>query len=112
MKRIIPFLFGILLFCSCGTGSYTVNSGKADEGKLSFASERRENIAVAIDGNNFQVKTVSAKTWKKDRNIKSTAQNTVFLSPGQHHVTVVMNGQEVLDKQIFISAQEHKVIEL
>ena len=112
MKKIIIALLGALLFTSCGVGSYSISSGKADEAMLSFVSADKAPITVSVDNNTFEVFTVKTKAWQKNRNIKKTAQNTIFISPGQHDVTVVMNGKEVCHKKVFVSAQEHKVIEL
>ena len=112
MKKIIIAILGALMLTGCGVGSYSVSSGKADEGMISFVSEAKTPVTVTIDNNSFDVYTVKTKAWRKDRNIKKTAQNTIFLAPGQHNVVVSMNGKEVCNKKVFISAQEHKVIEL
>lgn len=112
MKKMIIAILGALMLTGCGVGSYSVSSGKADEGMISFVSEAKTPVTVTIDNNSFDVYTVKTKAWRKDRNIKKTAQNTIFLAPGQHNVVVSMNGKEVCNKKVFISAQEHKVIEL
>ncbi len=112
MKKIIIAIIGALMLTCCGVGSYSVSSGKADEGMISFVSESKTPITVTIDSNNYEVYTVKTKAWRKDRNIKKTIQNTIFLTPGQHNVIVTMNGKEVCNKKVFISIQEHKVIEL
>lgn len=112
MKKMIIAMIGALMLTGCGVGSYSVSSGKADEGMISFVSEAKTPVTVTIDNNSFDVYTVKTKAWRKDRNIKKTAQNTIFLAPGQHNVVVSMNGKEVCNKKVFISAQEHKVIEL
>ncbi len=112
MKKIIFTLIGILTLCSCGVGSYSITSGKADEGMISFTSEAKTPVTVTVDNDSYDLYTVKTKTWMKDRKIKKTAENTIFLTPGKHNVTVNMNGKKVCDKQVYISAQEHKVIEL
>ena len=112
MKKMIFAILGALMLTGCGVGSYSVSSGKADEGMISFVSEAKTPVTVTIDNNSFDVCTVKTKAWRKDRNIKKTAQNTIFLAPGQHNIVVRMNGKEVCNKKVFISAQEHKVIEL
>jgi len=95
-------------------GSYTVSSGKADEGMLSFASAEKTAVTVTVDNATYHLYTVAAKKWKKARKIKETVQNTITLTPGQHEVTVyvTMTGNEVFHKTIFVSVQEHKIIEL
>lgn len=112
MKKIIVSLIGALMLTSCGVGSYSVSSGKADEGMISFVSDAKTPITVTIDNNSYDVYTVRTKAWRRDRSIKKTAQNTIFLTPGQHNVVVTMNGKEVCNKKVFISTQEHKVLEL
>lgn len=112
MKKIIISIIGALMLVSCGVGSYSISSGKADEGMISFVSESKTPITVTIDDDSYNVYTVKTKAWRKDRNIKKTAQNTIFLTPGQHNVIVNMNGKEVCNKKVFISTQEHRIIEL
>lgn len=112
MKKLYVALTSLLLLCSCGVGSYSVVSGKADEGMISFVSEKAMPVTVNVDGNAFSVNTVKAKAWQKNRNIKKTVQNTVVVSPGQHEITVSGEGTQIFRKTVFISAQEHKVVEL
>lgn len=112
MKKILLAALCGLLLCSCGVGSYSVSSGKADEGMLSFVSASKMAVTVNVDGNCFNISTVKAKAWRKDRDIRRTAQNTIYLTPGQHEVVVSIEGDEVYHKKLFISAQEHRVVEL
>ena len=112
MKKIFAVLSVALMLTGCGVGLYTVSSGRADEGMISFVSDSETPIAVLIDQNAYVVYTVKTKAWHKDRNIKKTARNTIYLAPGQHQVIVAKDGKEVCNKEVFISAQEHKVIEL
>jgi len=112
MKKILIALVGALLLTGCGVGSYSVSSGKADEAMLSFVSDAKTPIVVTVDNDTFNVFTVKAKAWQKDRNIKKTTQNTIYITPGQHTVVVTVEGKEVCNKKIFVSVQEHKVIEL
>lgn len=112
MKKILIALVGALLLTGCGVGSYSVSSGKADEAMLSFVSADKTPIVVTVDNDTYNVNTVKTKAWQKDRKIKKTAQNTIYITPGQHTVVVTVNGNEVCNKKIFVSVQEHKVIEL
>ena len=70
MKKIIIVLLGAFVLSSCGVGSYSVSSGKADEGMISFVSESKTPITVTIDNESHDVYTVKTKAWRKDRNIK------------------------------------------
>lgn len=112
MKKMMIALIGAIVLSGCGVGSYSVSSGKADEAMISFVSEAQTPITVTIDNESHDVHTVKTKAWHRDRDIKKTTQNTIFLAPGRHRVVVTMNGKEVCNKEIFVSAQEHKVIEL
>lgn len=112
MKKFFLALFAVLTLSGCGVGSYSVSSGKADEGMISFVSANKTPITVTIDNDIFKLYTVKTTAWKKDRDIKKTAQNTVFIAPGQHSVVVEMDGKVVCEKKVFISVQEHKIIEL
>ena len=78
MKKIIIILTGALMLLSCGVGSYSVSSGKADEGMISFVSGEKTPITVTIDNVSHDVFTVKTKAWHKDRDIKKTTQNTIF----------------------------------
>ncbi len=112
MKKLFVALFGAVMMTGCGVGSYSISSGKADEAMLSFVSPDKTQISVNVDGNNYDVYTVKTKAWRKDRKIKKTAQNTIVLAPGKHDIEVTMDGNKVCTKKVFISTQEHKVIEL
>lgn len=112
MKKVIVAFISALILTSCGVGNYSVSSGKADEGMLSFTSASKTSIVVTVDNEQYDIYTVETKAWRRDRNIKKTAQNTISLTTGQHNVEVSINGNPVYRKKIFLSAQEHKVIEL
>lgn len=112
MKKIIIAIIGALVLSSCGVGNYSISSGRADQGMVSFVSADQTPITVTIDNDSYDIFTVKTKAWHKDRKIKETTENTIFLTPGQHTIVVNMNGKEVCNKKVFIAAQEHKVIEL
>ena len=50
--------------------------------------------------------------YKSGRDIKHTAENSIKLTPGQHNVSVFIDGSEVYNRNVFLSAGETKVIEL
>lgn len=112
MKKMILMAVSSLLLCSCGVGTYSLSSGKQDEGMISFVCVSKTPVIVTIDDNTYSLHTVKTKAWRRDRKIKKTAKNTIFLAPGQHDV-VVMSGREVIfRKKLFISTREHKIVEL
>ncbi|MGN1211040.1 MAG: hypothetical protein ACI4TM_05095 [Candidatus Cryptobacteroides sp.] len=112
MKKILYTLIASLLLTGCGVGSYSVSSGKADEGTISFTATRAADITVTIDGNSYNIMSIKDSAYKPDRRIKQTARNTIIVSPGSHDVKVEMNGKTVFSKKLFISASEHKIVEL
>lgn len=112
MKRFIIAAIAALIFTSCGVGNYTVSSGKADECALSFVSAKAADIVVYVGNDTYRIQSVKDKAYRTDRKIKATAQNTIKLAPGTHDVKVECNGQVVFTKKLFISASEHKIVEL
>ena len=112
MRKILFAACAALLLTGCGVGNYSVSSGKPDVAAISFVDADKYDIEVTIDDNTYTTQTVKEKAWKADRKIKETALNTIKITPGQHQVTVRTNGQKVLVKQIFVSAGEHKIVEL
>ena len=112
MKKIIVAVISILMLASCGVGSYSVSSGKADECMISFTSAKKTAITVFIDDQVFDMSTVQTKAFKKDRRIKETSLNTIILKPGAHDVKVIEGENEVYSKKLFISTGEHKIVEL
>jgi len=113
MKKILLVSIFAILLSSCGTGSYSVSSGKSDEALLSFAATEENDIKVSIDnGDPYSIKTVKEVAYKKKRQIKQTALNSITISPGTHTLKVEMGENEVLNTTIFISASEHRIIKL
>ena len=112
MKKLVVAAISAILLSGCGVGTYSVTSGKADEGSLSFTSADKTPITVTVDDATYDIVCVKEKTWKRDRDIKQTAKNTIIVTPGSHAVKVTVNGNEIYSRTLFISASEHKVIEL
>ncbi len=109
---ILIALTSTLLLDSCGVGTYSVTSGKTDDAGISFISSRVMDITVMIDESSYDVQTVKEKAYKADRKIKETAKNTIRVKPGTYDVKVLVEGAEVFAKKLFISASEHRIIEL
>ncbi len=112
MKKIILALVSAIIISSCGVGSYSVSSGKSDVATLSFTSTDKKPIVVLIDGKEYNIETVKEKAYKTDRNIKHTALNTIYVQPGSHVVSVSVSGNEIYKKTVFLSATEHRIVEL
>ena len=101
-----------LIITGCGVGSYSVSSGVADQGAISFVSEKSTPITVIIDGIEHNVFSVKTKAYKTDRNIKQKAKNTIKVSTGQHEIKVMTGNEIIYSQKILISTTEHKIIEL
>ena len=109
---IMIALASTLLLNSCGVGNYSVTSGKPDEAGISFTSAKAMDITVIIEESSYEISTVKEKAYKTDRKIKQTANNTIRIKPGTYNVKVLAGGTEVFAKKLFISASEHRIIEL
>jgi len=112
MKQLFTLIAIALMAVGCGVGSYSHSSGKSDICEISFTSPKKMSIDVEIDGKQYALKSVKTSDFKRDRNIKKTAENTLRLEPGKHEVKVTSDGKELFSKQIMISTSEHKVIDL
>ena len=108
MNKILLAVLSALLLSACGVGNYSLSSGKADVSMLSFVSAEYVKIKVSVDDKSYDLLSVKDKAWKTDRKIKPTAKNT----PGTHEVAVSADGSQIYSKKIFVSASEHKIVEL
>lgn len=110
MKKLIIAIIVLLACTSCGVGTYSVSSGKADEAALSFAARHNDPIVVMVDQTRYEVNAVKTKEWKADMKIKKTAKNTLYTAPGQHQVRVLANdGNEIFNKTLILSTGEHRI---
>jgi len=112
-KNIIAFVALLcILLVGCRT-NYPVaqQSGKEDMAYLVFVgpAETYGNgsrlVQVSVDGTLFDAKVVKPKT----ANRKGVQYGVV---PGKRNLVVRFNGQIVYQKQIFLSTQETKIINL
>ena len=112
MKKIFVIAAFIMTLTSCGVGTYSVQSGVEDAAFISFTDDVKQAIVVNIDNKAYTVETVKQKAYKSGRNIKQTALNTIKLTPGQHVVSVTLNGNQIYSHKVFLSTGETKIIEL
>ena len=112
MKKLMIIAAFTMLLTGCGVGNYSVQSGVEDAAFISFTDDAKQDITVTVDDQTYALKTVKQKAYKSGRNIKQTALNTINIGPGQHEVKVIINGNDVFSKKIFLSTGEHKIIEL
>ena len=112
MKKSMIIAAFAMLLTGCGVGNYSVQSGVEDAAFISFTDDVKQEITVTVDNQTYMLKTVKQKAYKSGRNIKKTSLNTIKTKQGQHEVKVVLDGNEVFDKKLFLSTGEHKILEL
>lgn len=112
MKKLFVFAAFIITLTGCGVGTYSVQSGVEDAAFISFTDDVKQAIVVSVDNNTYNVETVKQNAYKSGRNIKQTALNTIKLTPGQHTISVTLNGNEIYSHKVFLSTGETKIIEL
>ena len=112
MNKIIFITVLSVFLTGCGVGTYSIQSGIEDAAYISFTDDIQHEIVVNIDSKTYNINTVKYKVYKSDRNIKMTAKNCIKVTPGQHNVSVLLNGSEVYSHKIFLSTGETKIIEL
>ena len=112
MNKLILISVLSLFLSGCGVGTYSIQSGVENVAYLSFTDDVKQEIVVKVDDKTYNIETVKAKAYKSGRDIKQTAMNTIRLAPGQHEVTVTVNGENVYNHKVFISTGETKIIEL
>lgn len=113
MRKFIIVAIASLALSSCGVGTYSLSSGKADKAEISFVDQSSYNITLKVDNSStYSTSTIKEKAYKSGRNIKKSALNSIELSVGKHFIEVFVGGKSVYAKWIFVSAGEHKIIEL
>ena len=112
MKKLMIIAAFTMLLTGCGVGTYSVQSGVKDAAFISLTDDVKQDVTVTVDNQSYVLKTVKQKAYKSGRKIRQTALNMIRTTPGQHEVKVVINGKEVFGKKLFLSAGEHKILEL
>ena len=112
MNKLILIVILSVFLTGCGVGVYSIQSGYSDVAYVVFTDDTKEEIVVNVDDKTYNVNSVKHKAYKSSRDIKHTADNTIKLTPGQHNVSVFINGSEVYNRKVFLSTGETKVIEL
>jgi hypothetical protein len=112
MKKSILIATLLLFLTGCGVGTYSIQTGVEDAAYISFTTDSVLDIVVKVDDSKYDVSTVKQKAYKRDRDIKQTANNTIKLTPGTHQISVQFNDSEIYNRKVFLSAGETKIIEL
>lgn len=112
VKVLLSFIAIVSLFIGC-KANYPVaqQSGKEDMAYLVFVGPSQtygngsKPVTVDVDGTKFEAKVVKPKT----ANRKGTQYG---VATGRRNITVSFNGQKVYQKQLFLSSQQTKIINL
>ena len=112
MENVILIAALTILLTGCGVGTYSIHSGVEDAAYISFADDVKQTITVTVDDATYDMQTVKHKAYKSGRDIKQTALNTIKVDPGQHNVTVSLDGNLIYSHKVFLSTGETKIIEL
>ena len=112
MRKIFLIALVSVFMASCGVGSYSIATGFADEASITFVADKKQDVTVTIDDQQYELETVKLKSYRNDRNIKRTVENTVVMTPGTHDVKVLLDGNVIYTHKVFVSAGESKVVEL
>ena len=106
----------VLLTVDCSSirrrsSSSSINTTQqAPDAAIICVASSSYNIDVTIDGNQYHVKTV--KSQDLERNLKHAADNMIYVSPGNHKVTIRSRGKIVYDKRIRFRSDETMKINL
>jgi hypothetical protein len=111
--KILFLLLAVVGFMTSCKTNYPVaqQSGKEDMAFLVFVGDKdvygngKKTVQVTVDDTQFDAFVVKPKT----ANRKGTQYG---VTPGRRNLTVRFNGQVVYQKQLFLSVQETKVINL
>lgn len=117
MKKLIIFsaVISLFLFSSCGVGTYSISSGIDDKAAISVsATQKKKQVVLNVDGKNYNLEAIFHQDFKKMRDIKKTAANTIYVTPGQHQVIVynINDTTPIISKTIILSVGDHRIIEL
>lgn len=112
MKKFFVSGSLMLILTGCGVGTYSIQSGVEDAAFISFTDDAKREIVVSVDNKTYNVQTVKQKANKSGRNIRHTVLNSVKLAPGQHTVSVTLDGNKIYSRKVFLSTGETKIIKL
>lgn len=112
MKRfLIICCLSLLVLASCKTGVYTAEYGKEDVAFISLISSdvmANKDVQVIVDDETqFTAHIQKAKQSTEKHNGKLFA-----IKPGKRHLKIVYQGKVIYEKEIFVSSQQTKLINL
>ncbi len=115
MKKIILITFCvisfIISFTGCKTGTFVSEYGKEDIAFITITSSSNyagKIVTVIVDNDtSFDVKVREAKQSTEKHNGEVHG-----IKPGKRHIKVMFNGSPLYEKDIFLSSQQTKIINL
>lgn len=112
MKKLLFLLTTCVLFLTgCKTGVYTAEYGKEDVAYVSLVSSdalANKDVVVTVDNTTtFTAHVQKAKQSTEKHNGKLHA-----IKPGTRHLKITYKGNVVYEKDIFVSSQQTKLINL
>lgn len=112
MKKILFLMCScLILLAGCKTGVFTSEYGKEDVAFISLVSSdalANKDVEVYIDENApFTVHVQKSKQSTVKHNGKLFS-----IMPGKRHMKIVYNGETIYEKDIFVSSQQTKLINL
>lgn len=112
MKKLV--LIGVFLTClltGCKTGVFTAEYGKEDVAFISLVSSdvmANKDVDVYIDEDlHFTMHVQKAKQSTEKHNGKLHS-----IKPGKRHMKIVYKGNVIYEKDVFLSSQQTKLINL
>lgn len=109
MKNIIAILAFCLFMATGCTGLKTTTHGLENQSFLEFVGNPRlysKGVDVVVD----KTKSFNAEVHKAGK--KRPVGNTYAIPTGKHTITVMHDDKIIYSRQIFVSAQETKIVVL
>lgn len=110
-KLLILCCISVLALASCKTGVFTADYGKEDVAYVCLVSSdtmANKNVEVYVD-NETQF---TAHVQKAKQSTEKHNGGLFAIKPGKRHMKVVYNGNVLYEKDIFVSSQQTKLINL
>lgn len=96
----------IILWTGCQVGRTSVTTGMSDQAFLAFTADRSCTVEVTVDGKTHFNAAVSPESVHQVKGVMYA------IKPGRRLVVVKEGDKTVYRKEIFLSSQETKTIQL
>ncbi len=112
MKNVLLIVcFCLFVLTGCKTGVFTSEYGKEDVAFISLVSSdemANKDVDVFIDDNT----SFSAHVQKAKQSTEKHNGKLFSIKPGKRHMRIVYNGETIYEKDIYVSSQQTKLINL